>query len=226
MNTSNQRTEFIQVHTATFAEILTVDASAIPGLLGPDEFFKVTIEIANRLMIANLGLSVRSSRALEWNHINTVEELVAIPLKKWKFRNFGEKCVVEILEKLTEKGVNLDRIPGAFIFLAKIKAGDCDVDKAQFRALDASDWRNIARVSTSWPEVMREVIHKLKKVENRPIVAKKLLRYNGFFNRTILYNLNLKFKAEGLPYRLKSTMVDPEIKDMREQMLQLCVLPS
>ncbi|WP_166985870.1 DNA-directed RNA polymerase subunit alpha [Canibacter zhoujuaniae] len=64
--------------------------------------------------IENLELSVRSYNCLKREGINTVSELVALSeAQLMNIRNFGQKSVVEIREKLTEMGLSLkDAVPG------------------------------------------------------------------------------------------------------------------
>lgn len=64
--------------------------------------------------IEDLDLSVRSYNCLKREGINTVSELVALSeTQLMNIRNFGQKSVFEVRDKLTEMGLSLkDAVPG------------------------------------------------------------------------------------------------------------------
>jgi DNA-directed RNA polymerase subunit alpha len=64
--------------------------------------------------IEDLDLSVRSYNCLKREGINTVSELVALSeAQLMNIRNFGQKSVFEVRDKLTEMGLSLkDAVPG------------------------------------------------------------------------------------------------------------------
>lgn len=64
--------------------------------------------------IEDLDLSVRSYNCLKREGINTVSELVALSVTQlMNIRNFGQKSVDEVRDKLTELGLSLkDSVPG------------------------------------------------------------------------------------------------------------------
>jgi len=64
--------------------------------------------------IEDLDLSVRSYNCLKREGINTVSELVALSeTQLMNIRNFGQKSVDEVKDKLTELGLSLkDTVPG------------------------------------------------------------------------------------------------------------------
>ena len=64
--------------------------------------------------IEDLDLSVRSYNCLKREGINTVSELVALSeMQLMNIRNFGQKSVDEVKDKLTEMGLSLkDAVPG------------------------------------------------------------------------------------------------------------------
>ena len=64
--------------------------------------------------IEDLDLSVRSYNCLKREGINTVSELVALSESQlMNIRNFGQKSVDEVKDKLTEMGLSLkDSVPG------------------------------------------------------------------------------------------------------------------
>ena len=64
--------------------------------------------------IEDLDLSVRSYNCLKREGINTVAELVALSeTQLMNIRNFGQKSVDEVRDKLTEMGLSLkDSVPG------------------------------------------------------------------------------------------------------------------
>jgi len=64
--------------------------------------------------IEDLDLSVRSYNCLKREGINTVSELVALSeMQLMNIRNFGQKSVDEVKDKLTEMGLALkDAVPG------------------------------------------------------------------------------------------------------------------
>ena len=64
--------------------------------------------------IEDLDLSVRSYNCLKREGINTVSELVALSeTQLMNIRNFGQKSVDEVKDKLVEMGLSLkDSVPG------------------------------------------------------------------------------------------------------------------
>jgi len=64
--------------------------------------------------IEDLDLSVRSYNCLKREGINTVSELVALSeMQLMNIRNFGQKSVDEVKDKLVELGLSLkDAVPG------------------------------------------------------------------------------------------------------------------
>ncbi len=64
--------------------------------------------------IEDLDLSVRSYNCLKREGINTVSELVSLSeTQLMNIRNFGQKSVDEVKDKLTELGLSLkDSVPG------------------------------------------------------------------------------------------------------------------
>ena len=64
--------------------------------------------------IEDLDLSVRSYNCLKREGINTVSELVALSeTQLMNIRNFGQKSVDEVKDKLVEMGLSLkDAVPG------------------------------------------------------------------------------------------------------------------
>lgn len=93
------------------ARELNVQAEGVE--IGPAPVEVVT---DNELMIPveDLDLSVRSYNCLKREGINTVSELVALSeAQLMNIRNFGQKSVVEVREKLNEMGLALkDSVPG------------------------------------------------------------------------------------------------------------------
>lgn len=67
------------------------------------------------IRIEELDLTVRSFNCLKREGINTLAELVNLTEHQlMNIRNFGQKSVDEVLEKLTERGLSLkDGVPGA-----------------------------------------------------------------------------------------------------------------
>jgi len=93
------------------ARELNVDAEGIE--IGPAP---VETVLSNELSmpIEDLDLSVRSYNCLKREGINTVSELVALSeTQLMNIRNFGQKSVDEVRDKLTSLGLSLkDSVPG------------------------------------------------------------------------------------------------------------------
>ncbi len=89
----NEEAEGIEIGPAPVAEVLTNELS---------------------MPIEDLDLSVRSYNCLKREGINTVSELVALSeTQLMNIRNFGQKSVDEVKDKLTELGLSLkDTVPG------------------------------------------------------------------------------------------------------------------
>ena len=66
------------------------------------------------MTIESLDLTVRSYNCLKREGINTVSELIALSEHQLvNIRNFGQKSVDEVKDKLTEMGLSLkDPMPG------------------------------------------------------------------------------------------------------------------
>ena len=93
------------------ARELNVEAEGIE--IGPAPVAEVlTNELS--MPIEDLDLSVRSYNCLKREGINTVSELVALSeTQLMNIRNFGQKSVFEVRDKLTEMGLSLkDAVPG------------------------------------------------------------------------------------------------------------------
>jgi DNA-directed RNA polymerase subunit alpha len=81
--------------------------------VGPAPVEAVVISEA-AIPIEDLDLSVRSYNCLKREGINTVSELVALSENQlMNIRNFGQKSVFEVRDKLIEMGLSLkDAVPG------------------------------------------------------------------------------------------------------------------
>ena len=75
---------------------------------------EVVVDGELSIPIEDLDLSVRSYNCLKREGINTVSELVALSeAQLMNIRNFGQKSVFEVRDKLTEMGLSLkDAVPG------------------------------------------------------------------------------------------------------------------
>ncbi len=75
---------------------------------------EVVVDGAHWMPLEDLDLSVRSYNCLKREGINTVSELVALSeAQLMNIRNFGQKSVFEVRDKLTEMGLSLkDAVPG------------------------------------------------------------------------------------------------------------------
>lgn len=93
------------------ARELNVQAEGVE--IGPAPVEVVT-EGELMIPVEDLDLSVRSYNCLKREGINTVSELVALSeAQLMNIRNFGQKSVVEVREKLNEMGLSLkDSVPG------------------------------------------------------------------------------------------------------------------
>ncbi len=94
------------------ARELNVEAEGIE--IGPRYEEAVTGEGLD-IRIEELDLTVRSFNCLKREGINTLGQLVNLTEHQlMNIRNFGQKSVDEVLEKLTERGLHLkDAVPGA-----------------------------------------------------------------------------------------------------------------
>ncbi|HUH53173.1 MAG TPA: DNA-directed RNA polymerase subunit alpha [Microbacteriaceae bacterium] len=93
------------------ARELNVQAEGVE--IGPAPV-EVAVEGEMLIPVEDLDLSVRSYNCLKREGINTVSELVALSeAQLMNIRNFGQKSVVEVREKLNEMGLSLkDSVPG------------------------------------------------------------------------------------------------------------------
>ncbi len=75
---------------------------------------EVVVDGELSIPIEDLDLSVRSYNCLKREGINTVSELLALSeAQLMNIRNFGQKSVFEVRDKLTEMGLSLkDAVPG------------------------------------------------------------------------------------------------------------------
>jgi DNA-directed RNA polymerase subunit alpha len=108
---AGERTDFDKLVLDSLARELNEQAEGIE--IGPAP---VDAVLTNELSmpIEDLDLSVRSYNCLKREGINTVSELVALSeTQLMNIRNFGQKSVDEVRDKLTELGLSLkDSVPG------------------------------------------------------------------------------------------------------------------